>query len=185
MNRIDYGYIMHCLGPSAVAVNRPRGTRQAGGVTIGRRLDLGKLSETDIRRLAAPSSLKSKLKPYVGKTGAEAVAAWRWQPLRLSSTERAAVLKLESEDRINRLAARYMSAANNKKRRSFGSLPPDAQTALAVLELASSTRIEQTLPKLWRAATAQDWAAATKALSTARLPGLGPRAVSRLFESAA
>ncbi|RJS91695.1 pesticin C-terminus-like muramidase [Salinisphaera sp. Q1T1-3] len=182
MNRIDFGFVARALGQRATEVRLPdREGRH--GLRVGKRLDLATVREADLHRAGLPSSLRRKLRPYLGKTGAELQAATRWQPVRLTANEQGAIIAHDNRRAIDRLAAMYMGAATNRGRRSFGTLPANAQTALAVVFLHAGGRPDRLLPEVWRASTAQDWAATGDALRRRRVPAA--EALSRLFASAA
>lgn len=184
MNKIDFEFACRALGERCLDIKAPDRARPRAGVEIGRRLDLASMKASDLRRLPLPESLKKKLSTYLGKTGAELAASWRWQPLRLSVTERAALLRLEATPRLRPLNARYMSAASNRRRKSLGSLPSAAQTALFLLDWDTKGRPEYRVPSVWEALCQQDWPQAQQMLT--RSAGLPTRSsVGRLLGSLA
>lgn len=180
MNNIDFEFACRALGNRCPEIKAPSRTQTRSGVEIGQRINLAKMTSSDVRQLPLPESLKKKLAPYVGKTGAELAASWRWQPLKLSVAERSALLRLEAGTRLRPLNARYMSSASNSKRQSVGSLPKAAQTALFLLDWQTRGRTEHRAPALWKALCQQNWGQARDML--ARTSGVSSKqAVGRLL----
>lgn len=180
MNNIDYEFACRALGDRCPEIRTPGPSQSRSGIEIGKKINLATMKSSDLRRLPLPDSLKKKLSPYLGKTGAELAASWRWQPLKLTVAERSALLKLEAGSRLRPLSARYMSSASNSSRQSMGSLPKSAQTALFLLDWQTKGRIANRAPAVWEALCQQNWSQARDLV--ARTSGLSSKeSVGRLL----
>lgn len=180
MNNIDFEFACRALGNRYPQVRAPSGAQSRAGVEIGKKINLATMKSSDLRRLPLPDSLKKKLEPYLGKTGAELAASWRWQPLKLSIAERSALLKVEATPRLPPLNARYMSSASNSSRQSIGSLPKAAQTAIFLLDWQTGGRTANRAPGVWEALCQQNWGQARDLVT--RTSGLSSKeSVGRLL----
>ncbi len=155
---IDWKFISEREGGRALKGYVPAVDTSKSGVTIGTGVDLGQRSESEIDALDIPPALKSRLKPYAGKTKNNAVAALQQHPLIVTDAEAEALDKAVKGPIVARLTAAYdAAAAAAGAALGFAALPAGAQTAIASVAFQYGTDLARRTPNFWKAATRQDW----------------------------
>jgi GH24 family phage-related lysozyme (muramidase) len=154
---IDWAFIGTLEGRKLVGyVPDPAGSRS--GVTVATGTDIGQMTSSTLSHL--PADLQKLLLPYVGLTGARAVAALQATPLTITEAQADALDEASfaiAMDRVTRDYDRAVSAG------AFAALPDRAQTVIASVGFQYGS-IPQRCPRLWRAAVAGDWAGTIREL---------------------
>lgn len=125
------------------------------GVTIGTGFDLGQRNESDLKALGLSIGLIATLKPYLGKKAKDAQDALGKTPLTVTAAQAADMDKAVKKSHVDLIKHKYNAAAQNKKK--FTDLPVEAQTVIAAVSFQYGTNLDVRAPKLWKAATAQNW----------------------------
>ncbi|MGJ0430551.1 pesticin C-terminus-like muramidase [Methylobacter sp.] len=145
------------LGTRSINVLQPSTARDRGalsgwrvgeslnraGVTVGAGVDLGQKSETEINDLVnggvsgagllnaeQAQALKDKLKPYAGKTRAEACQYLRMHPLTLNQNEVDTLNYSSLKDHLKRAVEQYESRRDRLRGVSFDELDREEQTTV-------------------------------------------------------
>ncbi len=131
----------------------PNAKTSHSGVTIGIGFDLGQRTEHDLAGLPGP--LVSKLKPYLGVRGADAVALLEDHPLTITDSEADQLDELAEFGVVGAVAGHYSRAAGSR----FEDLPGAAQTVLASVAYQYGSPWEK-CPRFWNAIVQKNWDAA-------------------------
>lgn len=132
------------------------------GVTIGMGVDLGSMTEGSLDALDIAQTLKDKLRPYLGLRGAAAQEKLKANALRLDQEEVDKLNAAVQKSQIDALRKEY-DAAMGPSGTKFDGLPEPAQTVIASVKFQWGDIWHHPNPevqKFWKAAVAQDWAAA-------------------------
>lgn len=132
------------------------------GVTIGMGVDLGSMNEGSLDALDIAQTLKDKLRPYLGFQGAAAQEKLKADALRLDQEEVDQLNAAVQRSQVDALRRAY-NAAVGPNGMTFDDLPEPAQTVIASVKFQWGDiwhRKNSEVQKFWKAAVAQDWAAA-------------------------
>jgi hypothetical protein len=128
------------------------------GVTIATGVDLGQRSAAEIDRLSVGPALAAKLKPYARMKGSAARTYLRAHPLNLTGAQAASLDRAIRSSFLKRLSSLYRrAAAAHCAVRSFGGLPPEAQTVIASVAYQYGPDLARATPRFWRWVTQQEW----------------------------
>ncbi|MRV76465.1 hypothetical protein GJ700_32615 [Duganella sp. FT92W] len=131
------------------------------GTTISFGFDLGQHNYDDLGKLGLSSSLATKLSPYLGLKGSNAVNFLSSHPLSISHEESAAISAAAHSETLARLVTSYDNTLN--KPGAFYGLPARTQTAIADVAFQYENLAAAT-PVFWSKITAQDWPGAINEL---------------------
>lgn len=156
---VDFGFIAGLEGGNRLDMYIPRNAAGQisgdSGATVGTGIDVGQMRERDLRGL--PEALKTKLKPYLNKTGQAAQTFLTANPLSLTEEE-TTTLNAFVKDRIITTLIRKFDAASET---SFSELTaPQATALMSVAFQYGSNKPTETYPTFWKAVTEGDWTAA-------------------------
>jgi len=84
---IDYQFLSELEGGRKTNVYVPTATVSKSGVTIATGFDLGQRQESDLKALKLDAALITKLKPYLGITGANAQSLIKKSPLNITAAQ--------------------------------------------------------------------------------------------------
>jgi hypothetical protein len=156
---IDYGFLRAREGGCKTTGYVPTASKSNSGVTISTGFDLGARREADLTKLGLSVALIAKLKPYLGKTKQDAVAALKSAPLTISLGEAQEIEKACFAAHILHLKLKYNAAVRaDKSKKVFEDLPGEAQTVIASVSFQYGDLSFRT-PEFWEAAVSQDWKA--------------------------
>jgi hypothetical protein len=156
-DRIDYKFISDLEGGSKTSGYVPAAGVSKSGVTIATGFDLGQRNEADLTRLGLSAVLKTKLKPYLGKTGKDAQAYLKKHPLVITAVQAQEIDKAVKSAHVKQLKSKYKTASANTAKKDFFELPAGAQTVIASVSFQYGVNLNAAAPKFWKAATGQDW----------------------------
>lgn len=144
-NRVLFGYV-------------PNPQTSNSGVTIATGVDLGQMSQQEIRNFMLPNYMVEKLLPYAGLKKLDAVNFLLEHPLRLTPIEAADLDEVVMYRHVKTIKNIY-----NMTGTWFDNLPDEAQTVIASVAYQYGD-LPRKCPKFWKAVTAQDWKAAVHEL---------------------
>ncbi len=125
---IDYRFLSDLEGGSRTVGYVPAVGVSKSGVTIATGFDLGQRNENDLKSLKLGDELRVKLKPYLGKKGADAQALLKKSPLSITVVQALTIDKAVKSAHIFQLKLKYNSVPGNKKK--FIDIPAQAQTVI-------------------------------------------------------
>jgi len=155
-DKIDYKFLSDREGGRKLLGYVPASNNSKSGVTIATGFDLGQRNEADLKKLKLSKTLIDKLKPYLGATKKDALAAIKKKPLMLNAAQAEEIDKVVKSTHITSLASKYNAAIKNGDTK-FNDLPPEVQTVIASVSFQYGTGLQRRAPKFWKAATSQDW----------------------------
>jgi len=147
-NKIDFKFI-HELEGFRLKGYVPDPKHSKSGVTIASGFDLGARNNTDLKSLGLNKELISKLDPYLGKKGTNALKYLKNNPLKITQDEGDTIDKLVKNSTIKRLTRIY----NKKSKIDFNCLTKKQQTVVASVFFQYGTET----PKFFKYATSQQW----------------------------
>ncbi|SFK42201.1 toxin homologue of phage lysozyme [Desulfomicrobium apsheronum] len=159
---IDWTFISKREGGQKIEGYVPASEVSNSGVTIATGVDLGARNESDIDNLKIDEELKTKLKPYVGKQGKDAVDYLQKKPLNLSESQAASLDKAVKKPLIDKLVQYYdtevdkLNKADNCERVHFEKLPNNVQTAITSISFQYGS-LSTATPNFWKQITEQRW----------------------------
>jgi hypothetical protein len=153
---IDWGFIAKLEGASNCGYV-PDASASRSGVTIASGVDLSAENDFSIRGL--PDDLRARLRPYLGLTGAAALAALRDTPLALTDNEVATLNAYVDGHAALAIQRAYnaMLGGVGGAPTIFADLPAAAQTVIASVAFQYGD-LARRCPNFWSRAVAQDWA---------------------------
>ena len=156
---IDFNFISDREGGRRTTgyVPDPEGSRS--GVTIGTGIDLGQMGQSELDQMDFPTTLKDKLRPYLGKIKFEAVDLLNSMPLRVTDEEAQLIDKTVKSRFVRVLEGKFNDAAAMR----FNELPDGVQTVIASVAFQYGDLRSKT-PNFWRQITNGDWQGAYRNL---------------------
>lgn len=136
------------------------------GVTIGTGVDLGQTSAAELVRLGVSMGTVNCLRPYLGKSGPEAVAVLHRLPLTVSPEVAEELDAAMHAHHIDIARARYDQDAGDGV---FASLPWQAQAAIVSIIYQRGPGSIRKYPRTWTAFVRQDWQDAADRLTNGTL----------------
>ena len=121
------------------------------GPTIASGFDLGQRKESDLKGL--PLALVTKLKPYLGKTGASAKTYVKTNPLTLTSKEIDLINKFAKKQEVDRLKKAWENSTSSV---AFDDLTKEQATVVASVAFQYGNLSTKT-PKFWKYVTDGNW----------------------------
>ena len=121
------------------------------GPTIASGFDLGQRKESDLKGL--PLALVTKLKPYLGKTGASAKTYVKTNPLTLTSKEIDLINKFAKKQEVGRLKKAWENSTSSL---AFDDLTKEQATVVASVAFQYGNLSTKT-PKFWKYVTDGNW----------------------------
>jgi hypothetical protein len=158
---IDWHFISDLEGGQALTGYVPNPSGSMSGVTIATGVDIGQMTAAGIQGLAISGALKSKLLPYAGLKGQDAVDALAANPLTITQAEADSLDQAVESSLVNQLRAKYDAAVGAG---SWDGLPDQAQTVITSVGTQYGPNLPVRTPKFWGRVTAQDWAGAVAEL---------------------
>lgn len=167
-DQIDRDFISRSEGGTFIQGYIPQ-VDNTSGVTIGTGVDLGSLSQSDLRAWGASDQLRKQLDPYLGKKGADArafltdPASLKSVPLQISQTDADLLTTGAHRRALGELANKYRSATG----KDFYALTPAQQTVMAdIVYQTGLGGIQNRFAggQFWKQATGGDWVGAAKTL---------------------
>jgi hypothetical protein len=164
---IDWEFIATREGGQRLTGYVVRSTNKRSGVTVATGVDLGQRSSADIDRLLIPEGLKSTLKCYATKRGAEARAYLKSHPLILTKPEADAIDTVVRKSIAGSVRKSYNNAMVGRgELLIFEELPPEAQTVIASVAFQYGPNLKRATPRFWESVTCQDWEKAVEELES-------------------
>lgn len=161
---IDYKFLSDLEGGSKTIGYVPAASVSESGVTIATGFDLGQRQEKDLKSLNLDTALVTKLKPYLGVTGANAQALLKKSPLIITALQAAAIDKAAKSAHIAQIKINYDNTPGNKTK--IFDLPPQAQTVIASVSFQYGANLNIRAPKFRKAVTSQNWPETIKILKS-------------------
>ena len=152
---IDWHFIGELEGQSVLTGYVPDPETSASGVTIATGVDLGQLTPAELRNMALPLSLSTRLLPYVGVRGEAAVAMLDTAPLVISQAESDLLDEADRAPLLDALERYWRWAADTE----FTSLPDCCQTVIASVAFQYGPNLRRRCPRFWHDVTTLDWPA--------------------------
>lgn len=157
---IDYEFISQREGGQQTQGYVPAVGTSQSGVTVGTGVDIGQMSVTDIENLDISQALKTKLEPYAGFTGQNAVAYLANNPLTVTPDEANALDQSVMKGIVDSVARSYDDASSER----FSDLPSEAKTVIADLATQYGSNLAKRTPHIWGDVTQGRWEDAVKEL---------------------
>ncbi len=150
---IDFCFIGDILNNNDT-VGAIKTTSETGkrGVTIAMGLDLGRTTETQLRKMALNPTLVGKLYPYLQKTGEQAKDYLAMHELRLSKAEINAINLGIHQAWVNELVKQF----NSESSTVFQQIAPYWQTVIAAVAMQYKD-IRKQFPAFWMLVVSQRW----------------------------
>lgn len=145
---IDWSFISSREGGRLLRGYVPGGGKS--GVTILDGIDLGFFSQTALAQL--PQDLRTKLFPYIGLTGAAAIARLAARPLAVTEAEADLIEAVRRRELQTALTTQYLRDAAHP----FEQLPDAAQTVLMSVTWQYGDPWRR-CPRFWNFCIARDW----------------------------
>ncbi|MBS0350743.1 MAG: hypothetical protein JSR33_06095 [Proteobacteria bacterium] len=163
--KIDTGFIRKVEG-SVLKGYVPLAATTRSGVTIGDGFDLGQMTRAEFDKLQIATSLKEKLRPYVGLIKFQAKAFLRAHPLTINEQELKEVNIIAGDKILQPLVKEY----NRYSKVPFQDLPGAAQTAIFsyAYQHGPGFIYKGSGKRLWNYFVTQNWHGASAMLHGAR-----------------
>lgn len=149
---IDFGFIAQLEGRSLVGyVPLPDGGNVESGVTIACGFDVGQRSLQDLEHL--PFIIATKLAPYVGLTGADAIRKLNHIPLQITEQECSYINAFAHSEAVDKLLYNWRKSGTELP---FTALADECQTVIASVAFQYGHLPSRT-PNFWRQITTGKW----------------------------
>lgn len=155
-DKIDYKFLSDREGGRKFLAYVPASINSKSGVTVATGFDLGQRNEADLKKLKLSKILIDKLKPYLGVTKKDAVAAIKKKPLLLNAAQASEIDKIVKSTHINKIIKNYNATIETGSTK-FEDLPAGTQTAITSVSFQYGVGLSTATPDFWKAATSQDW----------------------------
>lgn len=128
---------------------------KGSGVTVATGIDLGQRSAAELKSLGVDEALAKKLDPYLGLKDADAKAALKRSPLKLTEAEATQLDDLIGGEIRKQVTSKFESATGTK----FSALPDEARTVVESLAHNFGPNLDEALPTAWKHIVNEDWEA--------------------------
>lgn len=155
-NKIDFKFLSDREGGRKLFAYVPDSKGSKSGVTVATGFDLGQRNEADLNKLKLSKILINKLKPYLGVTKKDAIAAIKKKPLLLNAAQADEIDKIVKSTHINKVIKNYNSAIKAGSTK-FEDLPAGTQTAITSVSFQYGVGLNTVTPEFWDAVTKQNW----------------------------
>ncbi|WP_225887917.1 pesticin C-terminus-like muramidase [Myxococcus xanthus] len=159
---VDWDFIAEQEGRAVQDGYVPDATGSKSGVTVGTGVDLGARDMNDLDRLGLSDALKTKLEPYLGKTGQDAADFLEENPLNLTAEEVKELDRAVKGEALDNVVKEYnteverLNAADGGSRPKFAELPREMQTVIASVGFQYGS-LKTATPNFFAQVTEQRW----------------------------
>ena len=143
---------------------RPMGI---SGVTVGTGVDLGQTDAATLAGMGVDPGIVNQLRPYLGQSGADAVAVLHRMPLIVSRDVADELDAAMLNHHVDKISDHYDRAAGVTD--AFAALPWQAQAVIVSIQYQRGVNSPRKYPNTWRALVSRDWADAAARLGNGRL----------------